>query len=264
MNRDPQEGFGLVEVLIALAILSVSIAAVTTKVKQAQILLAESSRLMALDALEASIIDFQQDPRVLNYSVQKGTNAYLKSCILQLGTCISGRGFALDLYRTGDSQAMTGMSVRYDAQGAPCQTTDCKSTFSYRTIVFPSCALTTTCSGPDFVLIRTDVLRVDRSPPKLVRSLVREVERYRDKKFPQLQLTCPNSGEVLRGIGLGGQALCVPLASLVYRDAKGDILNPQLSVTPRDCQSFDASIQDQHFLQAIGSEGALTCAPRFW
>ncbi len=264
MREDSQKGFSFVEILVAMAILSASVAAVSTKMKQAQNLMEETSRLMALDALEAGITDFQQDPRVLAYSVQKGSNAYLKSCILQQGTCLAGKGFALELYRTGDTSPMTGPNILYNAQGQPCQASGCKGIFSYRTIVFPSCATQASCSGPDYVLIRTDLLRMDRNPPKLVRTMIREVERFRDQKFPQVQLTCTQSNEVLRGIGLGGQALCVPLASLTYTDDQGAPLSSTLQVTPQDCQSFNASANDQHFLQAIQKDGKIVCGQRFW
>ncbi len=258
------QGFTLIEILIALAVLGISVSAVAVKMRQAQGVLNETNRLMALDALEASITAFEEDPRVLNYSIEKATNSYLKSCVLQRNTCTQGKGFALDLYRVGDSAPMTGNSVRYDAQGKPCAPGPCQAAFSYRTIVFPSCARTATCSGPDYVLLRTDLLRLDRNPPKLVRSFVREVERSRDQKFPGIQLNCKDSSNVLRGIGLGGEALCVPLSTLSYADDQGQALPQNLQVPPVDCRTLDQNTGDQHYIQALDKNGKLSCANRFW
>lgn len=262
MNQSQQNsaGFSLLEVLISVSLAGFLIVGSSMKFIGMRQELEKVSKLMALDAFEASLSDFIGSEGVARHSLSKALSPALKDCFINKRFCRHGQGFRLKLYREGQNQPFAGEGVSYDKEGQLCAGS-CKGGFEVRAAVVPQCVGGLTCAGPAYTLVVADIYL--SGDPKPLRQVVRELEKNRNGKFPGLQLSCPQPEGVLYGIGLQGEALCVPRQDLVLKDARGRVLAP-VAVAPVDCRIQDLISTDQAFVNEIDTSGKLSCAPRFW
>ncbi|WP_141734405.1 hypothetical protein [Oligoflexus tunisiensis] len=255
-----QSGATLLEVCIASAILAAVIAAVTVQVQSVKKSFQATSRLMALDAFEASLGNFLSDKHIIEHSIQMAGSSALKGCILNATHCSPSMAQTMALYREGQKEPFTGRSVFYDYNGQLCKGR-CPGYF-VETRVTPRCISAGTCTGPDYVLVEANIHETGSKKP--IRKIAQEVERFRDGLFPGLQLQCPGGNSVLRGIGIRGEPLCVPRSDIVFLDGNKATLPQTLQVAPLDCQGLNQKISDQFFISGLNAAGQLSCSPRFW
>lgn len=262
MNRKARAGFTIVEILVALGILGASFLAISIQFRAMKKTLDETSRLMAMDSFEQAMGAYLRSKEIVEYSVSKSSNPRLTGCFASKG-CTNGQSSEIDIYRSGEVRPITGKNVTYDSSGLPCakhkHPAKCAS-FYLRTILQVNCFRGKSCSSPDVVILKAQLRLAENDQP--FREFVREMERSVDGKFPGLSIGCRENKHVLRGIGILGDALCVPLNSLKFVDADKNAGSGQLFVTPKDCSKN--SKDGQSFVTAILPEGNLKCAPKFW
>lgn len=255
-----QSGLTLLELLISMSIISVIVVGMSMKVQGLRKNLIAVSSLMALDAFEASLVDFMGNEGVVRHSIGKAVSQTLRDCFVNQRLCRHGQGFRIDLFREGQSEAFTGEKVFYNREAQLCAER-CEGGYQVKTAVVPQCINGMTCAGPAYILLVADIYRTGENKP--LRHVVRELERNAKGKFPGLRLTCPQAEGVLYGIGLQGEALCVPRQEIILKDSNNKALGP-ISAIPIDCRALNTEARDQHFVNAIEASGKINCAPRFW
>jgi hypothetical protein len=259
-QRTGQSGATLLELSIAAAILLAVVAAITVQAQSVKKSFQATSRLMALDAFEASISNFLSDKHIIRYSVQMIGSGALKGCILNGTSCTSAMAQIMPLFREGQKEPFTGKNTLYDYNGLLCKG-ECAG-YYVETRVSPRCLSAGSCVGPDYVLVEANIYETGGKKP--IRRIAQEMERSRDGMFPGLQLQCPTGDSVLRGIGIRGEPLCVPRTDMVFLDAAKGTLPKTLQVTPLDCQGLNQKGSDQFFISGLNAAGQLSCSPRFW
>ncbi len=261
-----ESGFSIIEVLISSSILLTLFAGLGYKMKSIKKQLDDTAQVMAIDALEGSLIDFMKSWDNIAYSLDHAGPLNLRRCFRGQTTCIHNSKFEIPLYREGQSQPFTGARVIYDKNAVPCQPKGvCEGPrLSVRTIVSPQCMQreSQSCQGSHYTLVIAEIYQVESG--KIVRKFIQEVEKYADGKFPGLSLRCSQAGSVLHGIGLRGEALCTPREEIALLDVAAHPVPLEIAVTPLDCSSMNKSVDDQYSVKGLGADGIISCAPRFW
>lgn len=254
-----QAGFTLIETMISLGLISAIGVGLTVKINSIKQSLKETSRIMALDALESGLGVFMRDKNVIFYSAKKSNNIELLAC-LNAGVCINEKAYPLSLYLDGQNKPITGNGTLYDENGQPC-TTACKG-FLVSTVLRPHCVKTSTCLGPAYVSIEANISSL--TDKQSIRRFTFDMQQYQGALFPDLRLSCPDKGKVLRGIGLGGEPLCTAISDVVLRDKAGTAVKNSVTITPKDCSTLNTKADDQAFVSGYDKTGQITCAPRYW
>ncbi len=260
LNRE--SGLTIVELMISLFIVLMFAVGIGARYQTLQKSLQNVSRLMALDAFEASLIDFMRSELVLAHSFSKASSIAIKKCFVDKTFCLNGQVFPMNLYREGQRLAFTGTGVNYDRNAQICPG-ECAhgSMYQVKTSVSAHCVGTATCVGPAYVLVTAEIYAAGKPTP--VRKIVQEVEKVGNRKYPGVTIECSNPDGVLYGVGLQGEALCVPISEVVLKDQEQKKFEA-VAVAPVDCSTLNMRADDQFFLNEISAEGKIICAPRFW
>ena len=259
-----ESGLTLIEILISSSIILSMFAGLGYKMKSIKKQLSDTARLMAVDALEGSLIDFMKTSDIIAYSLERSGSNNLRRCFLGQAACTHNSKFEIPLFREGQALPFTGPRTIYDRNAVPCGPKDlCEGPrLSIRTIVSPQCMQGSTCQGTGYTLVIAEIYQVETG--KILRKIVQEVEKYGEGKFPGLNLRCSDANSVLHGIGLRGEPLCTPQQEIRLLDRVAQPVPGELVVTPRDCSDQNKSDKDQSFVKGIGADGVISCAPRFW
>lgn len=256
-----QHGFALIEVIVVLGFLIAIIGGVLLKVDSINNHIRQTERILAVDNLEQNIMELLSDHDTLIYSVKRAGNAALRNCLLsETATCQSGATYRQDFYLEGDQVAFTGPTVFYDHKGNRCSG-QCEGV-RVITSVNVRCAQGNSCNQPLHTTVRYEIFATGQD--QAMRKDFIDIKRYSDGKFPGISLSCRSPQQVLRGIGINGQALCVNRNQIKLQSQDGEKLSGNFNVAPRDCSQLNQAEKDQSFILGITEEGTLLCGERFW
>lgn len=268
-SDSPQAGFGMTETIISSAAVLSILTAIGINVQAVREHMSVTERILAMDHLERNISALVTDSGAVRYSVLKSGSQDLRRCVIAniANSCQNGRAFRLSILPEGHREPITGPDVFYDQTGTRC--TSCASDdylTKVETFLQTNCSGTSTCARPNSLVMLT-VISSSAPEGKVILKERRRYGEVRDQsssKFPNLSIECSSPSEVLRGIGLLGQAICEPLSAITYTDENGDAFGP-LNVLPRNCSAaIAANDREQSFVTGFDTRGNVICGDRFW
>ncbi len=257
-----QQGFSLMETVIALGILAAIASGVAVKMDNIKSHMEETEQIMALDNFERQLIDLLSDFETIKHSVRLSNRSALKACFFsETVSCQDEQKALVNIRLEGTRQALTGPRVYYDLQGNRCQSA-CEGLRVISSVIV-RCSTGKLCAQPDNVISRYQIVRT--SDKKVMRDDYIEADQFSNGQFPNINISCPSRDQVLRGIGVKGQPLCVSRSTISFVDDVGGQLTGQIQVKPKNCSDLNQDPnQDQNFIVGISASGELLCAPRFW
>ncbi|SMF78139.1 hypothetical protein [Pseudobacteriovorax antillogorgiicola] len=260
MKLPRSDGFTLVESVIAGAVLLVILGGVMMKVTSITDHIRKTEQILALDSLESWLAPLLTDLESLRYSASLLKDKQLQACLEGKLPCRSDRDFPLPVFLKGQKNPISGAGSRYDANGNLCFDDKCEA-YQVNTVVQTNCSVGAVCESPSFLTIRYDI--VDSKSNKTIRKFFLEANRFRNKRFPNLYTTCVEN-QVLRGLGINGEPLCVALSDIKLKNSAGDIDTGQIQVKAKDCAEANSDDRDQFYVRGMNRQGDLLCAKRFW
>lgn len=261
MWKDNQHGATLVEAMVALGFLAAIIGGVIMKFESIQNHARQTERILALDNFEQNLMAFAADRDSIVDSVQRSNNAQLRGCVLSTtGNCQHNREYELPLFLVGQNNPFTGANVFYDHAATVCEGS-CEG-FRVRTFLVTRCSGAQTCRSPTNMTVRYDIIPTGEN--QATRRDYVAVRQFQDGKFPGISLSCASPQQIIRGLGINGQAICVDRSQVPLRTESGDRITGTFDVSPRNCAELNENEGDQHFIAGLGANGVIQCGAKFW
>ena len=261
-SHGSQQGFSLIETVIALGLLTAIAGGVALKMDSIKSHMEQTEQIMALDNFERQLIDLFIDFETIKHSVRFSSNNSLKNCFFsETSPCQDNQRYGVNIRLEGTREALTGPQVYYDRMGNRCAA-KCEG-MRVITSIIVRCSVGTSCPQPDHVVVQYDLVKT--GDDKILRQDFIEANQFNEGKFPNINISCPSQDQILRGIGIKGQPLCVSRNTVSFVDDKGGKLKGQIDVQPKDCTAFNQDQnKDQYFISGISKTGELLCGERFW
>ena len=260
-NFSSNKGFTLIESIVATAFLMGILGGVMIKVNTIKEHIVRTEKVLSLDSLESWLRPILVDQEAIAFSASKLKDKRLSNCLEGRFSCLDKQEYSLSIYLRGQKEPITGRKAKYDRDGVTCDERRC-GYYRIRTSVTTHCAIGSNCSNPEFLTVKYEIQDLKENG-KTLRLGFLESNRFRNKRFPQLSVTCPGD-QVLRGVGISGEPLCVRQGDVKLTDASGDIDTGVIDVKRRDCRQINQDQRDQYYIQGMTRSGDLLCAERFW
>ena len=261
MTLRSQSGFTLVESILAFSVLTAILAMVSLKVNSVRSHIKKTEQILALDALELWLTPILSDYETLSFSSTFLRSRTLENCLTGRSACRSGSTFQFALYLKGQKEPLTGPSSAYDRNGSLCTEEKCGE-YKILSQVRVNCLSGGTCRNSEFLNVRFDMIRIRDN--KRIRTRFIETSKRKNNRFPNLSIRCPGQ-QILRGVGINGEALCVRQEDIVFQNSRGESLTGTVEVKNKDCRDGNQDQnRDQNFVLGMDQNGNLLCDERFW
>lgn len=292
-NREA--GMSIIEVIVAMAFLGAILLTVTNQISTVKKHLRGTQNIMALDALEASVLPLLADEDIIKISVAASGDAYLQKCFNDAGsTCETfnpavasasnnqipetSKYRPLTFRLAPDSEPLTGPEIYYDQNAAAQPSTKRQKGFQIHTYIYASCAPNANgCFFPDYVSIKYKIVATtnDGKPSRLLRvgyteMLFPDHSRLDDSAAMQSQLferleprSCPGPLYAIKGFTATKNPICAShfdvvseLRAATTEDLATDA-EGRLNIEPVICP-------DGFHISGISAENQLACRRNFW
>lgn len=257
-----QKGATLVEILVAAAFLGIIVVAGVLQMRNINTVKAALQRGQAIDVIEHSTRALFAREDVLKASADKSSSTKLKQCLNGNG-CNNGASYNVDMYLPNQSKPFAGQNVTFDVSGSPCNMASggCRGVYRQPTRITTRCASGGSCTSASNVSVSFAI--VDIKSGKTLRTDVVDRRLATKTQLGGASLSCP-SGQILRGIGMNGEALCTKLSNVQYEDAKSGQVSINIKVQPSDCRDKNTTADDQYFVAGYDKNGVVQCKAKDW
>jgi prepilin-type N-terminal cleavage/methylation domain-containing protein len=260
-DRSGQQGFSLIEVMIALGVFLTLLIGGTFKFREMRQKMNSIRMTQSADVLASRIRDLAKSYAAFEYALTKHSGGVITRCFKNdASPCTSKSTAVFNLYMLGSTTPYTGNTVYYNMDGNTCLPSSSSCTLQVRTQVQAFCLPGDTCDKAIQPVIIIEVYDTRPEPDRLLRTQTADVLVDAREQVQSLDMQCP-SGSIMKGVGLDGNAICDTIASVQYAD---EATLATIAVTPSSCTGNPAVINDLLFVSGIDKAGNLICTPKFW
>lgn len=273
-----ESGFTLVETIIAVAVLLVVSTAVVPRFRMIKKTMDRMNARQSATTLESELRSVLADERNVAYSAERSSNANVKTCVANKGSCTNNATYEMPVYIIGQTQPLSGPNVFYKRDGRRCATAGC-GPISVTTRIGTFCSGTATCTPFNSVAIRFTIN--DTATKTVLANDVVEMVQDMSQLSSTGSFACPTN-QVLRGIGLNGGPACMPISSIKYQDA-GNRNAGEVKVKRETCfkkkkeqkpkegggegEMEEVEVEDRNdnrYISGIDKNGSLDCKDKTW